>query len=314
MLTDTLRAVLLKNMCICPIVIKNKKTGERMRVACGKCVECSMLKAEEWAYRITYESSLYEHNCMLTLTYENSVLPKGGTLVLKHLQDFMKRLRKRVGKVRFFACGEYGESPNGTHRPHYHIILFGYDFPNRYFWKSSKKGMPIYRSDLLEDLWLYGFSTISEVEFDTCKYCALYLQKQPTDGRKKPFQVMSRRPGIGADAVKPKWLDSDKMYLRGRWKKLPRYFLDVLSRLGYADQVEIIKEKRSHNVKPIPDQHDVMLFSKEEREKFFEDVHERYRENLRRRKKFENNLRCKLDSHGRVVYNNEDDFTMRKSH
>lgn len=291
-------------MCLCPIVIKNKKTGDLLRVSCGKCVECSMQKAEMWAYRITFESSLYEHNCMLTLTYENAVLPKGGTLVLKHLQDFMKRLRKKVGKVRFFACGEYGESAQGTHRPHYHIILFCYDFPDKYFWKRSKKNKPIYRSETLEKLWRFGFSTISEVEFDTCKYCALYLQKKPTDGRKKPFQVMSRRPGVGADAVLPKWLESDKMYLKGFWKKLPRYFLDVLSRLGYADQVEQIKEKRASLVKSVTIED---MFDKKA-------IDERFKENMRRRKKIENNLHCTLDNNGQIVYYVEKSVeSMRKS-
>ena len=41
-----------------------------------------------------------------------------------------KRLRDRVGygRFRFYACGEYGET---TNRPHYHAILFNYDFPDK---------------------------------------------------------------------------------------------------------------------------------------------------------------------------------------
>jgi hypothetical protein len=37
-------------------------------------------------------------------------------------------------KVRFFHCGEYGDL---TRRPHYHALIFGYDFPDRILLKKS---------------------------------------------------------------------------------------------------------------------------------------------------------------------------------
>ena len=64
----------------------------------------------------------------------------------------MKRLRKRIGsKVRFYAGGEYGEQ--GTIRPHFHACLFGYDFPDKVFYKNTSSGERIYTSKLLESLW-----------------------------------------------------------------------------------------------------------------------------------------------------------------
>ena len=41
----------------------------------------------------------------------------------------MKRLRKRAGSdVRFYMCGEYGPE---NWRPHYHALLFGFDFADK---------------------------------------------------------------------------------------------------------------------------------------------------------------------------------------
>lgn len=61
----------------------------------------------------------------------------------------MKRLRKYLEpvKVRFFACGEYGDN---TYRPHYHLILFGCDFrSDRRLYKLSNAGFPIILAILL---------------------------------------------------------------------------------------------------------------------------------------------------------------------
>jgi hypothetical protein len=62
----------------------------------------------------------------VTLTYDTDYVPiteKGFlTLNKKHLQTFMKRLRKLSNeKLKYYACGEYGSLKM---RPHYHIILF----------------------------------------------------------------------------------------------------------------------------------------------------------------------------------------------
>jgi hypothetical protein len=47
--------------------------------------------------------------------------------VKRDLQLFFKRLRKAYPdvKLRYFACGKYGEQ---FARPHYHVILFGKSF------------------------------------------------------------------------------------------------------------------------------------------------------------------------------------------
>lgn len=212
-------------------------------VPCGKCVECRMKRAKEWAYRVTLESSLYLQNCMITLTYNEDNLPPGQTLSIRDYQLFLKRLRKHLEpqRIRYFLCGEYG-SKNG--RPHYHVIIFNYYPQDAYYFYTDQKGVDLYRSPTIEKLWNKGFVTVGNVTFDTAKYCTLYMQKPPTDGRLKPFVRMSRRPGIGFGIVDPKWLQSDKIYLNGKYIRLPRYFNIVLERQGYSELVKLNKQKR----------------------------------------------------------------------
>lgn len=231
-------------MCLTPQTIFKK--GYLFTVGCGKCFECLQRRSTEWAYRVALESELYKQNCMITLTYNEDNLPKGGRLVKRDLQLFMKRLRKHFEplKIRFFGCGEYG-SKNG--RPHYHVILFNLDFEDKFFFCKDNKGTDLYRSPTLEKLWTLGFSSIGEVNFDSAKYCAIYMQKPPKDGRPKAFTIMSRRPGIGFDAIRKQWLATDKIYYRGKYIKIPRYFLDVLSR-DFLNEVEVIKNKRMETI------------------------------------------------------------------
>lgn len=87
----------------------------------------------------------------------------------------MKRLRKEVKtKIRFFHVGEYGEK---NKRPHYHALLFGYNFPDKTLFTKSN-GISLYTSEILQKLWPYGFSTIGDVTFESAAYCARYCLKK----------------------------------------------------------------------------------------------------------------------------------------
>lgn len=231
-------------MCLNPLWI-NK---QRMHVPCGKCVECIVNKSKEWAFRITLESKLYDKNCMITLTYNENNLAT-PSLERRDVQLFLKRLRKKINndKIRYFGCGEYG-SLHG--RKHWHIIIFNYDFPDKYFFCTDNKGTKLYRSKTLEDLWTFGFSSIGEVNFDSAKYCAIYLQKKELGDRKRPFVFMSLKPGIGADCVTLDWLLSDRIYHNGKYIKIPRYFLAVLER-KYNISLDWLREKRKDKSKKI---------------------------------------------------------------
>lgn len=41
---------------------------------------------------------------------------------------------------------------------------------------------------------------------------------------------MSLKPGIGAGALNPKWLDTDKVYINGQYIRIPRYFMKLFER------------------------------------------------------------------------------------
>ena len=184
---------------------------EGLTVPCGKCIGCRLDHSRQWATRCVHEAKMHKENAFLTLTYNEEHLPGTGTLVMRDMQLFWKRLRKEIApiKVRYFQCGEYGTLLN---RPHYHAILFGYDFKDKYLF-STNHGHPIFRSPMLERLWSdkdgipIGYCSIGDVTFESCAYVARYCLKkiggdkaaEHYHGRKPEFVVMSRRPGIGHD-------------------------------------------------------------------------------------------------------------------
>lgn len=113
-------------MCLNPIKTKNSPDP----VPCGKCPECRNRRATGWAFRILQEYKKATTAHFLTLTYDETRVPRNNdtgyaTLNKSDVQNFIKRLRKYskkgTKKIRYYAVGEYGSE---TQRPHYHIIIF----------------------------------------------------------------------------------------------------------------------------------------------------------------------------------------------
>jgi hypothetical protein len=220
-----------------------------MQIACGRCISCRISYSREWALRCVHEAKLHERNCFITLTYNDENLPAGGTLVLRHFQLFMKRIRKEFGNgIRFFHCGEYGEK---SFRPHYHAILFNFDFDDKKLW-SVKNGIHLYRSDILERLWAFGFATVGAVTFESAAYVARYSLKKIHGANKEAhyqnvnlstgevidrlpeYVTMSRRPGIGSgffDKFKSDIYPHDFIIHRGEKHAVPRYYLKKLEKV-----------------------------------------------------------------------------------
>ena len=191
---------------------KDAKPFSEFKIPCGQCVGCRLEKSRQWAVRCYHESQMWDDNCFITLTYDDEHLPEGGTLVHKHFQDFMKRLRKKYPdrKVRYFQCGEYGEE---NLRPHYHACLFNMDFEDKILF-TNKNGVKLFISPELEKLWECGFTTIGEVTFESAAYVARYIMKKIT-GKKatelRPDQVTSHYERLDADTgqiyqVKPEYV------------------------------------------------------------------------------------------------------------
>ncbi len=140
--------------------------GVKQEIACGRCIGCRIDRSRQWAVRCMHESTLHEENSFITLTYAPKHLPANGSLSSgkrSHLQLFFKRLRKAIYPIliRYYACGEYGEELS---RPHYHALIFGYEFPDKELWKTIR-GNKIYESKMLESLWGMGFCSIGDVTF-----------------------------------------------------------------------------------------------------------------------------------------------------
>nr|QJB19866.1 MAG: replication initiator protein [Microvirus sp.] len=205
----------------------------KVSIPCSQCIGCRLEKSRQWAMRIMHESSLYEDNVFLTLTYRDADLPENDSLDVRDWQLFMKRLKKRHKgrKIRFYQCGEYGET---THRPHHHAILFDFDFKDKKFLKYTETKKPLYTSSLLDEIWKKGDCYIGDVTFESAAYCGRYVMKKLTGARKSEYgsrapedSTMSRNPGIG----KP-WLDKweadvfplDFCIVNGKKVKVPKYY------------------------------------------------------------------------------------------
>ena len=222
-----------------------------IELPCGQCVGCRVRRSREWAMRCVHEAQTHNENCFVTLTYSPQKLPADGSLRVEDFQKFCKRLRKRVGKFRFFHCGEYGEE---NLRPHYHALLFGVDFSfDRCILKSGK--YKLYTSPTLDSAWKLGFATIGDCTYESAAYVSRYVIKKVTgkdaekhyNGRKPEYITMSRRPGIGST-----WFDkfsgdvypSDEVVIKGRKFRPPRFYDEKLD-----DQVKgVLKAKRQKAV------------------------------------------------------------------
>lgn len=165
---------------------------------------------------------------------------------LKKEDDYIARRERYVfenlEKIAYLATAEYGSR---THRPHYHVLIFGYNFPDRVFYKKSKRGNRIYMSNTLNRLWNNGICTVDTVNLSAkvARYCTKYCAK---DGRTADtFMLFSR--GIGDDELMRRF--NGKSYIidgkeypipKQIWQKwlCEKYGLDKPRYISYRNAVE----------------------------------------------------------------------------
>lgn len=238
--------------------------GDRFEVPCYTCIGCRSDRARAWSIRITHEAQLHRSNWFVTLDYAPESL-RSWSLEYSDFQKFCKRLRKRIGRFRFFCAGEYGSQ---YMRPHFHAILFGADIPDvSRLWNGE------YRSEALELTWGKGHVHVGEVTAQSAAYVAGYTVDKvyrdpsayedlvdPHTGevtcRVPEFVRMSRRPGIGAEWYEKYGRDlfpHDFAVQEGRRWKVPRFYTDRLrSEAGSEASVEAIEFARYERARAVP--------------------------------------------------------------
>lgn len=261
------------------------------RVACGQCLGCRLDHAKFWQNRCLMEMQDHVQTWFLTLTYDDDHLqevkrsyecfdwpdPDTGevrsvpcaSLDLDCVQKWKKRLAKAWSKrsdvpLRFFGCGEYGDS---THRPHYHFLVFGLDLDESelIFYKHSRIGnvtYPLYNCDWISDTWGKGHVVLAKGSYETAGYVARYVLKKRVGKDKSfyarynidpPFINMSRRPGIGLpyldqvtsvivtdDGIDDIVISTEKGH---KVITVSGYMLDKLEKV-YPDIVQKVKDNR----------------------------------------------------------------------
>lgn len=266
---------------------------QQLQVKCEQCAGCRLARSRHWATRCMHEGQMHKHNCMITLTYNDQNLNPELNLQYRDWQLFIRRLRKLctaasraeargrfhgpaahlLGReTRFYMGGEYGPT---TGRPHFHAILFGIDFADRTYHAKTKAGEKLYTSPTLDKLWGKGFASIGNLTFESAAYIARYIMKKRTgDGnktdyeilnpetgeihtRKKEFNNMSRRPGVGSTWISKYKNDvypEGKVIIRGHKNNAPRYYdkqhkkIDELAHedTEYARYLEALAQAEHH--------------------------------------------------------------------
>lgn len=241
-----------------------------LQIPCGQCLGCRLDNSRQWAIRIMHESELHDDNMFLTLTYDDEHLPQYESLVRTHFQLFMKRYRAKYPnvKISYFQCGEYGDE---TQRPHHHAIIFNHAFSDKKLFSMSND-IPLYTSDILNDLWKKGHCTIGDVTFDSAAYVSRYVTKKiktseksddrfwnayistcPLTGdvrmREPEYATMSLKPAIGKrwyEKFKSDIFPHDEVIINGISIQPPRYYDHLYSFEDAMKSFEMKVERRKN--------------------------------------------------------------------
>ena len=247
-----------------------------LALPCGGCLGCRTANAKAWALRCQLELNDHANALVATLTYDDEHVPP--TLRIRDTQLYHKRLRQQLARkgrgstttepirLRHFTSGEYGEE-NG--RPHYHTILYGPGERQRELvsecWREERgkgKGKPL------------GYVHIDTVTPAAIAYVAGYVAKKlnyKRDGPKyvedvdpetgevietpwqHPFTIMSRNPGIGANAKQH--TQSWRAYAihHGRQIPVPKYLHEAWKQQATAEDIETLEyEKLQNRIRKTP--------------------------------------------------------------
>ncbi|GMO63816.1 MAG: hypothetical protein Ta2A_11230 [Treponemataceae bacterium] len=203
---------------------------------CTKCILCRRAHALEWSNRVLHETygRHLSTQSYVTLTYAPAYQPRTSqglpTLCKTDFQDFIRELRRDVSKgtLHYYACGEYGTQ---THRPHFHAILIGVEYPITDFSGLVPRNPP----SQLTRAWTKGFITCKRVHNNNIGYVCQYTAKKNVndfeetckkEGRCPPFQLQSNGIGLRYCMEFASYIRANLECPRfeGRRVGLPRYY------------------------------------------------------------------------------------------
>lgn len=251
---------------------------------CGQCVGCRVKRRMDLALRLQHEAEYHDHSWFITLTYAPEHLPHGGSLVHDHISKFIRALRKKMPKqkIRFFGVGEYGKANEQNEylaRPHYHLIIFGPDIPDRKklyakplgYVPSAQQvqllgpahGVTHFESELLSSVWKKGFVEFTFTSEATMQYVSKYhIDKVTGDKAEEHYLAvadngeliqrerekarMSLKPGLGHQWIEDYWqLVYPHGYIMDRKVKFapPKYYDKWLEK-NHPEMYEEMKAER----------------------------------------------------------------------
>lgn len=228
---------------------------------CGQCIGCRLKYAHEWAVRCMHETQYWDVCSFLTLTYDDEYLRYGlsgwPTLTRGPKSDmtlFWKRLRKCLTpiKVAYKYVGEYGEE---THRPHYHALLYGYNFASdRRQHKVTSQGHVLYTSSFLDKVWQLGNCIIGDLSFESAAYVSSYNLKKLSGQDAvieydnfdlvRPYSCTSL--GFGKRWIKDfadQVIERDFVIARGHKMRPPRYYDDFFKNSDDYDFRGVVRRR-----------------------------------------------------------------------
>lgn len=172
-------------MCLSPI-----KLDDGTEVACRSCKLCKDNRIKDWSGRLIAESKTSAHTYFVGLTYGrdeygDSNHIRAAVLTYSDVQKYFKRVRKIVGKFKYFVVGEYGAEKG---RAHWHVVLFTQ--------KPLDEHVRYYER-YMQPPWDHGWSYFEPFHYTQARYCCKYLWKDQQDDIKSVIFNMSKKPPLG---------------------------------------------------------------------------------------------------------------------
>lgn len=208
-------------MCVSPIPVKVYRKDETLiqreqqrnpnnnhpyiyagYVPCGKCYQCLSYVRLQYQFRMEQEAANSVASYFITFTYSDEFVPSAG-VDKTYLKKMVRYLKNDVGlNFTYYGIGEYGTSPESSHRPHYHLMVFLKEnykveylqiiFSKAHSQRKNEGGIYTYQP--------LGFVQMSEITPARIGYITHYhtRPKQPptTQYKNKTFQILSK--GLGS--------------------------------------------------------------------------------------------------------------------